>query len=77
MAGYQTPVTALLAKCAIVTGGISPLGQRRQLPTVVHSSAAHVPAMYVSAGRRGLQLRLAPADLIALTGAITARIASR
>jgi Cys-tRNA(Pro)/Cys-tRNA(Cys) deacylase len=58
-----------------VRGGISPLGQRKRLPTVVDSSALPFPEIYVSAGRRGLQLRLAPADLIRLTAAVTARIA--
>ncbi|MEV4705862.1 Cys-tRNA(Pro) deacylase [Actinoplanes sp. NPDC049316] len=57
-----------------VRGGISPLGQRKRLPTVVDDSAEHLERMYVSAGRRGLQVSLAPADLIRLTGAATARI---
>jgi Cys-tRNA(Pro)/Cys-tRNA(Cys) deacylase len=52
-----------------VRGGISPLGQRRRLPTVVDDSAAGLDRMYVSAGRRGLQVSLAPADLIRLTAA--------
>ena len=57
-----------------VRGGISPLGQRKRLPTVVDDSAEGLERMYVSAGRRGLQVSLTPADLIRLTGAITARI---
>ncbi len=60
-----------------VTGGISPLGQRRSLPTVVDESALAFDSIHVSAGRRGLELELAPADLIALTGARTAAVASR
>jgi Cys-tRNA(Pro)/Cys-tRNA(Cys) deacylase len=52
-----------------VRGGISPLGQRRRLPTVVDDSAAGLDRMYVSAGRRGMQVSLAPADLIRLTAA--------
>jgi len=57
-----------------VRGGISPLGQRKKLPTVVDSSALALDRMFISAGRRGLQVGLAPADLIRLTDAITAMI---
>jgi len=59
-----------------VRGGISPLAQRKRLPTVVDASALQFPAIYVSAGRRGLQVSLAPADLIRLTAAIRAPIAA-
>ena len=52
-----------------VVGGISPLGQRRRLATTVDSSALEWETVLVSAGRRGLQLELAPADLIRLTAA--------
>ncbi|MEH0846310.1 Cys-tRNA(Pro) deacylase [Micromonospora sp. CPCC 205711] len=59
-----------------VRGGISPLGQRRRLPTVLDSSALAYESVYVSAGRRGLQVELAPADLVALTDATTAPLAA-
>jgi Cys-tRNA(Pro)/Cys-tRNA(Cys) deacylase len=57
-----------------VRGGISPLGQRKRLPTVLDASALALDRMYVSAGRRGLQVSLAPADLVRLTSATTANI---
>ncbi len=60
-----------------VLGGISPLGQRKRLPTVVDSSAAAHPTVLVSGGRRGLDVELAPADLVALTGAVTASVTAR
>jgi Cys-tRNA(Pro)/Cys-tRNA(Cys) deacylase len=57
-----------------VRGGISPLGQRKRLRTVIDESATALDRMYVSAGRRGLQVALAPADLIRLTDAVMASI---
>jgi Cys-tRNA(Pro)/Cys-tRNA(Cys) deacylase len=57
-----------------VRGGISPLGQRRRLPTIIDDSALGLDPVYVSAGRRGLQMALAPSDLVRLTGATTAKI---
>lgn len=58
-----------------VLGGISPLGQRKALPTVVDDSALAHPTVFVSAGKRGLEVELAPADLTALTAARTGGIA--
>jgi Cys-tRNA(Pro)/Cys-tRNA(Cys) deacylase len=58
-----------------VVGGISPLGQRRAHPTVLDESATGFDVVYVSGGRRGLDLGLAPADLVRVTGATVARIA--
>ena len=57
-----------------VTGGISPLGQKRALPTVVDESALALDKVYVSGGRRGLEIALAPADLVSLTRAEVASI---
>jgi len=57
-----------------VAGGISPLGQRRALPTLVDDSVHAHTTVFVSAGRRGLELELAPADLLALTRAEVRRI---
>lgn len=58
-----------------VVGGISPLGQRKRLPTVLDESALAFPTIYVSAGRRGLEIALDPADLVRLCDAHVARIA--
>lgn len=58
-----------------VIGGISPLGMRRRLPLVVDTSAMGHPTVFVSAGRRGLQLELAPDDLVRLGNGILAMIA--
>lgn len=60
-----------------VVGGISPIGTRRALPTMIDVSVADLDEVYVSAGKRGLQVRLAPDDLIAVTGARVAPIARR
>lgn len=56
-------------------GGISPLGQRKQLPTVIDETVELYDTVFVSGGKRGLQIEIAPADLIALTQASVAAIA--
>jgi Cys-tRNA(Pro)/Cys-tRNA(Cys) deacylase len=58
-----------------VIGGISPLGGRRRLPVVVDAGATAHATILVSAGRRGLQVELAPADLVRATDALVAPIA--
>jgi Cys-tRNA(Pro)/Cys-tRNA(Cys) deacylase len=58
-----------------VVGGISPFGQRRALPTVIDETCEQHDAIFVSGGRRGLEVCVSPADLIRLLDAITAPIA--
>ena len=60
-----------------VLGGISPLGTRRPLPTAVDASAGDWPTIHVSAGKRGLEIELAAADLVALTGGSLVPVARR
>ena len=57
-----------------VLGGISPLGQRKKLPTVIDQSALEFETVFCSGGRRGLEIELAPADLVRLTSALTAAL---
>jgi Cys-tRNA(Pro)/Cys-tRNA(Cys) deacylase len=57
-----------------VAGGISPVGQKRRHRTVVDATALDSDTVYVSAGRRGLDMAIAPADLVEVTGAIVAPV---
>lgn len=60
-----------------VAGGISPLGQRKALPTVIDTSAEGLATIFVSGGQRGLDIGIAPADLLRLTAATYAPISTR
>ena len=71
------PMKELLPVTGYIRGGCSPIGMKKQFPTDIHSSAASLPAIYISAGVRGLQLKIAPAELIAFVGAIMAEISRR
>ena len=71
------PMKELLPVTGYIRGGCSPIGMKKQFPTYIHSSAASLPAIYISAGVRGLQLKIAPAELIAFVGAIMAEISRR
>lgn len=68
------PMKELLPTTGYVRGGCSPIGMKKQFPTYIHSSVADCPYIYISAGVRGLQLRIAPADLLAFVRATVADI---
>ena len=69
-------VTAAERATGYVAGGISPIGQRKRLPVVIDSSAVGLPTIFCSAGRRGLEIEIAPADLIKAAEAKVADIAA-
>lgn len=69
-------LTAAERATGYVAGGISPLGQRTRLPLVVDQSALAWPTVFCSGGRRGLEIELAPDELVRLTGATVAAIVS-
>ena len=62
----------LLPLTGYIHGGCSPIGMKKQYPTVFHETAEILDTILVSAGRVGCQVELSPADLLALTGAATA-----
>lgn len=58
------PVKELLPLTGYIRGGCSPIGMKKLFPTYIHQTAAHFEQIYISAGQRGLQVLLSPADLI-------------
>jgi Cys-tRNA(Pro)/Cys-tRNA(Cys) deacylase len=58
------PVKELLPLTGYIRGGCSPIGMKKQFPTYIHESCMNYPYIYISAGQRGLQLKLNPNDLI-------------
>lgn len=71
----MAPPAEVMRSSGYVLGGVSPLGQKRALPTVIHESARDCVQVYVSAGRRGLEIELSPDDLLRLTQGVWADIA--
>ncbi len=70
----MAPASAAERATGYVAGGISPVGQRKRLPVVLDASAMGFPTVFCSGGRRGLELELAPADLVRAADAAVARI---
>jgi Cys-tRNA(Pro)/Cys-tRNA(Cys) deacylase len=69
-------VSAAERATGYVAGGISPVGQRRRIPVFVDESASSFGTIFCSAGRRGLEIELAPSDLVAAAGGRLAQIAT-
>ena len=70
------PMKDLLGVTGYIRGGCSPVGMKKRFPTYFHSTALDFDIIYVSAGVRGLQLEIAPSDLISFVGATVADVAS-
>lgn len=67
----------LLAVTGYIRGGCSPIGMKKRFPTYFHSTASDFETIYVSAGVRGLQIEIAPGDLISFVGGTLADVASK
>lgn len=63
------PMKELLGVTGYIRGGCSPIGMKKRFPTYIHLSCMEHDAIYISAGVRGLQIRIAPQDLISFVGA--------
>ncbi len=70
------PMKELLATTGYIRGGCSPIGLKKPFPVFLHRTAVDFDSIYISAGVRGLQLKIAPSDLIAYTRATTAPLVS-
>ena len=66
----------LLGVTGYIRGGCSPVGMKKRFPTYFHSTALDFDVIYVSAGVRGLQLEIAPSDLIGFVGGVVADVAA-
>ena len=71
------PMKELLPVTGYIRGGCSPVGMKKRFPTYIHRTAVDYPFVYISAGIRGLQLKIAPNDLIAYTQATVADIGTK
>ena len=63
------PMKELLPTTGYIRGGCTPIGMKKRFPTYIHSTALNFPFIYISAGVRGLQIKIAPTDLIDFVGA--------
>lgn len=70
------PKEKVMRSSGYVIGGVSPVGQKRALPTIIDDSAKALKRMFVSAGKRGLEIELSPSDLKVLTHATFAKIST-
>lgn len=70
------PVKELLPLTGYIRGGCSPIGMKKHFPTYIHQTAETFDKIYISAGQRGLQVLLAPADLVRETNASFADLVS-
>ncbi len=71
------PMKELLPVTGYIRGGCSPIGMKKRFPTYFHATVSDHPFVYVSAGVRGLQLKIAPAELVEFVGAIVAEISRK
>lgn len=69
------PLKDLLPTTGYIRGGCSPIGMKKRFPTYFHQTATDFPHIYVSAGQRGLQLKISPTDLLRESGGTVADIA--